>query len=325
MSMSNLPDPPTPEIGESATAMTTEVERLPHMIQKAAAALAAATTAAEILEVQRQAEIIYTAAKHATRLRDITAAADTVIAACRKVQADALIIETQAQCRLANEYDAAQARGEIRKAGQPQKRNIPQQNNSFGSEDFDLDAKRIHEARIIRNAEKKKPSVIKQALERKLQAGEEPLRADVRRVARDTITPQEPQRPSVAAGIPTPAARTSVAPEESRQANANETSQPNRSRPYDMIDYLIYESEYYLARAKHEKARAEFFRHALLDMAVSNGKNRDEVASHIDEKAEAELEKQADYLKKVHNDYLDMHDYYVDAHPDSHFAREGWE
>jgi hypothetical protein len=270
--MSNLPDLANPEIGKSVTAIPPELERLPHMIAKAAAALAAATTAAEILDVQRQAEIIYTAAKHAARLRDVKAAADTVIAACRKAQADALMIETQAKCRLADEYDAAQARGEIRKAGQPQKRIFPQQNNSLGPEDFDLDAKQIHEARIIRNAEKKRPGVIKQTLEQKLKAGEEPLRADVRRVARDTITPKEPLRSSVATGTPTPAARMSVAPEESRQANANETSQPNRSRLYDMIDYLIYESEYHLARAKHEKARAEFFRHALLDMAVSNGK-----------------------------------------------------
>jgi hypothetical protein len=41
----------------------------------------------------------------------------TVMAACRRTMADALIIEGRAQCRLADEYDAAQERGEVNKAG----------------------------------------------------------------------------------------------------------------------------------------------------------------------------------------------------------------
>jgi hypothetical protein len=37
-----------------------------------------------------------------------------VVAECRRAMADALGIETQAHCRLADEYDAAQERGDSR-------------------------------------------------------------------------------------------------------------------------------------------------------------------------------------------------------------------
>jgi hypothetical protein len=39
--------------------------------------------------------------------------ADVLIAAVYRAQADALVIEAQAKRRLADEYDAAQARGEV--------------------------------------------------------------------------------------------------------------------------------------------------------------------------------------------------------------------
>jgi hypothetical protein len=46
-------------------------------------------------------------------------------------QADAIEIETRAQCRLANEYDAAQERGEVAKqspAGSTHRRRVVQMN-----------------------------------------------------------------------------------------------------------------------------------------------------------------------------------------------------
>jgi hypothetical protein len=69
--------------------------------------------AGEILEAKGEAIIAYEAAKLAARLAKFKSAHDTVIAACRKAQADALVIEVRAQCRLADEYDAAQERGEV--------------------------------------------------------------------------------------------------------------------------------------------------------------------------------------------------------------------
>jgi len=91
--------------------MTTELEKLPRLIQRAIAVLEKATTAAEILEAKEQANMAYEAAKITARLSKIKDAHETVIAACRKTQADALMIEARAQIRLADEYDAAQGRG----------------------------------------------------------------------------------------------------------------------------------------------------------------------------------------------------------------------
>jgi hypothetical protein len=47
-------------------------------------------TAAEVLEVGMQADVIYTAAKLATRIGKATKAHDTVVAAALRMQADAL-------------------------------------------------------------------------------------------------------------------------------------------------------------------------------------------------------------------------------------------
>jgi hypothetical protein len=164
--------------------MATEIERVSRLIERAAASLAKATTAAEILDVRDQADVAYTAAKTAARLTKVKDAHDTVLQACRKAMADALIIETQVQCRLADEYDAAQNRGEARSAGQPKKSIVPKENNSFGPTDIGLTRKQVHEARIVRDAEKAKPGIVRKTVEAKLEANEEPTRADVKRAVK---------------------------------------------------------------------------------------------------------------------------------------------
>ncbi len=73
---------------------------------------------------------------------------------------DALLIETTAQCRLADEYDAAQNRGEVQKPGGDRKSiNVPIENNDIQTvEDIGLTRKQVHEARAVRDAEKKIPA-----------------------------------------------------------------------------------------------------------------------------------------------------------------------
>jgi hypothetical protein len=67
-----------------------------------------------------------------------------------------LEIEAQAKRRLADEYDAAQARGEVQSPGQPRKSNIPDGNITLAG-DLGLSTKQIHEARQIRDAENTEP------------------------------------------------------------------------------------------------------------------------------------------------------------------------
>ncbi|NKK85538.1 hypothetical protein GFL80_14970 [Rhizobium leguminosarum bv. viciae] len=78
-------------------------------------------------------------------------------------QADALEIEARAKRMLADEYDAAQERGEVATKGKPV--NVPDGNVKATAADFGLSRKDVHEARLIRDAEAADPGVIRRALE----------------------------------------------------------------------------------------------------------------------------------------------------------------
>jgi hypothetical protein len=73
-----------------------------------------ARTAAEVLEAR---DMAYDAAKRGARVAQAKGAHDSLIAAAHRLQADALEIEAGAKRRLADEYDAAQARGGCRRTG----------------------------------------------------------------------------------------------------------------------------------------------------------------------------------------------------------------
>jgi len=170
--------------------MSNEIETLSRLIAQASATLAKATTAAEILDAYNQADVSYSAAKKAIQMSKVKTAHDTVVASCRKVMGDALVIETRAQCRLADEYDAAQGRGEVKVRGNKSgKSNIPNENNTPTVEDIGLTSKQVHNARAVRDAEKAHPGGIRKAIEEKLAAGGEPTRADVTRI----IKPPKPR------------------------------------------------------------------------------------------------------------------------------------
>jgi hypothetical protein len=167
-------------IASKAIAMRDGGNSLPAMVSRAAQQLASATTAAEVLDARDFASVAYDAAKKAARLAAAKGAADVVIAKAHRAQADALEIEAAAKRRLADEYDAAQERGEVAKQG-----NIPEQNVSKLS-DIGITAKDIHEARQIRDAEEADPGVVKRTVEEQLAAGKEPTKAAVRKAVEAT-------------------------------------------------------------------------------------------------------------------------------------------
>jgi hypothetical protein len=96
-------------------------QTLPGLVQRAASQLASATTAAEVLEARDTARVAYDAAKSAARFVKAKKAHDDVLTAVYRAQADALEIEALAKRRLADEYDAAQDRGEVASQGKPSK------------------------------------------------------------------------------------------------------------------------------------------------------------------------------------------------------------
>ena len=159
------------------------VSDLPGLIDRAASMLAGAKSAAEVLEAREYAGLAYDAAKRASRLSRAKSAHDDLIAAAHRAQADALEIEAAAKRRLADEYDAAQARGEVAGLGTNQHR----EEGVVVSNTLGLRRDQIHDARLIRDAEQADPGIVRRTLNEKLERGEEPTRSAVRRAAEDRL------------------------------------------------------------------------------------------------------------------------------------------
>jgi hypothetical protein len=212
----------------NSTALAQQPEKLPLLIERAAAALAKATTPAEFLEARDQAAFVYDAAKVAARFAKAKQAHDEILAACRKAQGDALLIEARAQMRLADEYDAAQARGEAAKHSSGNPQIVPNKNDlPKTAADLGLDRKIILEARRVRDAEKAKPGIVEQTLA----AAGEPTRARLKRAVDDVLAP--PPCPPAQAET----AAKAVTQEEDRQ---QEMGEPNNSiDPRDVRVYLV--------------------------------------------------------------------------------------
>jgi len=90
-------------------------------------------------------------------------------AAAHGAQADAAEIEAQAKRRLADEYDAAQQRGEVAVAGKNQHTLVlPAGKHLAKVADLGLTHKQVHEARQIRNAEAVSPGIVRRTLDQQL-------------------------------------------------------------------------------------------------------------------------------------------------------------
>lgn len=159
-------------------------DTLPVLIDRAARALASARTSGEVLEARDMARTAYDAAKSAGRMMRAKAAHDEVIAAVYRAQADAAVIEARAKIRLADEYDDAQARGEVKRPNN--------EKTTFGAEavsagDIGLSHKDVHEARRLRDAEATEPGLIERAVNQMVERGEEPTRAALQRSVMEVV------------------------------------------------------------------------------------------------------------------------------------------
>ena len=160
---------------------TQEAHHLPTLVDRAARALAGARNAAEVLEAREMAAFAYDVAKRAARLVKAKQAHDDLIAAAHRAQANALEIEARAKHRLADEYDAAQARGDVARKGQrsdllPEEKKVP------NTSDLGLSHKDIHEARLVRDAEQADPGIVRRTLNQNLDRGQEPTKAALRKM-----------------------------------------------------------------------------------------------------------------------------------------------
>lgn len=154
---------------------------IPALLDRAARMLSDARTSGEVLEARDNARVAYDAAKSAGRMARTKKAHDDVIAAVYRAQADALLIESRAKLRLADEYDAAQERGEVATDGKP-KTVVGSNGYTPPATAADLGLRRdeIHEARQIRDAELAEPGVLERTLSERAAAGLEPTKAALR-------------------------------------------------------------------------------------------------------------------------------------------------
>lgn len=153
-------------------------DTLPALIDKATAALEGARNSAEVLEARDMARVAYDAAKSAGRIAKAKTAHDSIISEVHRAQAHALAIRARAEMRLAEEYDAAQERGEVAKRGWES--GVDKDNITTAS-DLGLRRDEIFDARKIRDAENADPGLISRALDGMIERGEEPTRAALRR------------------------------------------------------------------------------------------------------------------------------------------------
>jgi len=169
------------------TCLSPSSDSLPGLIERATAMLSSAKSAAEVLEAREAAGLAYDVAKRTARLRRAKAAHDDLVAAAHRAQAHALEIEARAKRRLADEYDAAQARGEIAGHGGGRNFKVGEDNVEPTAADLGLRRDQIHDARLIRDAEAADPGIVRRTLDEGLARGEEPTRAALRRAARDKL------------------------------------------------------------------------------------------------------------------------------------------
>jgi hypothetical protein len=157
------------------------------LVDRATAILANARSAADVLEARDVAGFAYDMAKRTARLQRAKDAHDVLIGAAHRAQAHALEIEARAKHRLADEYDAAQARGEVVGAHNGAMKRVPDENAIVPatSDQLGLSRKDIHEARQIRDAERADPGIVRRTLDERLARGEEPTRAALRKMVVD--------------------------------------------------------------------------------------------------------------------------------------------
>jgi hypothetical protein len=167
-------------------------DHLPELVKRASTRLAQASTAAEVLDARTDALLAYDRAK---RLASLADAGSEMRTACNQVMADVIEIEVEVSRRLADEYDAAQQRGEVQAPGGNrgnQHANIPKENNATKVADLGLTSKQIHEARQVRDAVKRQPDAVRMMLDAKLKAGAGPTHADLRRTVKQTNGDDQP-------------------------------------------------------------------------------------------------------------------------------------
>ncbi|PST62633.1 SAM-dependent methyltransferase [Rhizobium sp. SEMIA4064] len=130
----------------------------------------------DIVNARIVASVAYAQAKTAAQFAEQIGATEKLIAKARRMQADALLIETRAKILIADKWDEAQSAGRTFK-GRP--KSVPNE-NAFTADQAGLSRKEIHEARKYAAAEQREPGIVERAIQARISAGLAPTRANLR-------------------------------------------------------------------------------------------------------------------------------------------------
>ncbi|MDM9619096.1 hypothetical protein [Rhizobium sp. S96] len=127
---------------------------------------------------------LYEQAKAAVTYAIRVKASRELVEKARRMQAEALKIESLCYVAMADAVDEAQAKGEISKGGRP-KTVIAE--NSFTLDEVGVDRQQLHVARQLRNAVRAEPEFIERVVEARLAEGLEPNRTVLKKEAGHAI------------------------------------------------------------------------------------------------------------------------------------------
>lgn len=150
-----------------------DISDLPDLIDKARRLFSAG-------DIKRARMLAAAAGAQAKAQADVAkrfGAAGELVAKARRLQGDALLIEARASIRIADEYDAAQAKGEAAKQGRPKK---VSDGDHFTLEEAGLTKQEVADARKLRDAEAGEPGIVERAIAARLAQGLEPTRRSLR-------------------------------------------------------------------------------------------------------------------------------------------------
>lgn len=124
--------------------------------------------------------VAYDQAKAAAGSAERVKASRDLIDKARRMQADALKIESMCYVAMADAVDTAQAKGEISRGGRPK---TVSDDNGFTLDEVGIDRQQLHAARKLRNAVRAEPEFVERIVEARLSEGLEPSRAALKKAA----------------------------------------------------------------------------------------------------------------------------------------------
>ncbi|NTG74497.1 SAM-dependent methyltransferase [Agrobacterium rhizogenes] len=133
--------------------------------------------AGDVVNARIVASIAYSQAKTAAQFAEQIGATEQLVAKARRMQADALLIETRAKIIIADKWDEAQASGAASTGGRPR---TTSDGSGFFVADTGLSSKDMVEARRYASAEQREPGIVERAIQARISAGLEPTRANLR-------------------------------------------------------------------------------------------------------------------------------------------------